>query len=174
MDRRVKECLRQQAQSVRSLDHHMDTCPQTRRTLRSATSHHLHHQVTNGQSLGCAGVGQILSSRVSQTPVRLKFKCPGSRSAHASSKEEHGGSPAAQGLAADTPHPHARSRTALQFMQNADLPPPRVPDSDDDVSSFGGDGSGNEQDAQKTEQKQALRWRSCHAFHCLAGFWHQI
>ena len=41
-------------------------------------------------------------------------------------------------------------RAVRQCMQDADLPPPKVPDSDDEVSSFGGDASENDQDAQKT------------------------
>ena len=88
MDRRVKDCLRHQAHSVRSLDHQMDTSPQTTRTWRNAeqdqlwTSPQHPPQVTKCQSLGWARVGRILSSRVSQTQVGPKFKCPGSRSTH--------------------------------------------------------------------------------------------
>ena len=41
-------------------------------------------------------------------------------------------------------------RAVRQCMQDADLPPPKVPDSDDEVSSFGGGASENDQDAQKT------------------------
>ncbi len=41
-------------------------------------------------------------------------------------------------------------KAVRQCMLDADLPAPKVPESDDEVSSFGGDCSENDQDAQKT------------------------